>query len=276
MKFDIELVGKIGSMALINKETQDINYNIIARISRELDPSFIWVTSGAVEIGRLDYIKRNGKELVGDKNENKADYSAQGQTILMTKYREFLDPRYSLRQILVEHVHFNDEVKREQLKKMLLRAPEQNAVSIINYNDAVCNEENLRFEIEEIASRTGKKQTVGIDNDETAASIATLVKAKTLLILTVADGIYENPEDSSTLVSHIGGKDIYELIDNVEYYKSKCKGASRSGAGGAAAKLKYIQPALQNGTRVIIANAKYSIGDILNGKAPRTLIQADK
>ena len=36
MKFDIELVGKIGSMALINQEDNDINYNVIAHISRAL------------------------------------------------------------------------------------------------------------------------------------------------------------------------------------------------------------------------------------------------
>ena len=33
-KFDIELVGKVGSMALINKEYNDINYNVIARLSK--------------------------------------------------------------------------------------------------------------------------------------------------------------------------------------------------------------------------------------------------
>ena len=32
--FDIELVGKVGSMALINKEHDEIDYNIISRISR--------------------------------------------------------------------------------------------------------------------------------------------------------------------------------------------------------------------------------------------------
>lgn len=45
--FDIELVGKIGSMALIDRDYQDMNYNIIARLSRELRPGYIWVTSGA-------------------------------------------------------------------------------------------------------------------------------------------------------------------------------------------------------------------------------------
>ena len=60
MKFDIELVGKIGSMALINKENNILDYTLIARLSSELKPGYIWVTSGAAETGRLDYIKRNG------------------------------------------------------------------------------------------------------------------------------------------------------------------------------------------------------------------------
>lgn len=50
----IELVGKIGSMALI--ERGDIDYNKLSRIGRSLRPGIVWVTSGAVEIGRLDYI----------------------------------------------------------------------------------------------------------------------------------------------------------------------------------------------------------------------------
>ena len=95
--FDIELVGKIGSMALINREYQDINYNIIARLSRELKPGYIWVTSGATEIGRLDYIKRTGKPLDGNDDDNKTDYAAQGQSVLMQTYRQFIDNNYSVR-----------------------------------------------------------------------------------------------------------------------------------------------------------------------------------
>ena len=38
MDFDIELVGKIGSMALINKENNILDYTLIARLSSELKP----------------------------------------------------------------------------------------------------------------------------------------------------------------------------------------------------------------------------------------------
>ena len=141
MKFDYDLVGKIGSMALIRRADNDIDYNIFSRLGAELRPGMIWVSSGATEIGRLDYIRRNGKELTGDREEIKADYAAQGQTILMMEYRRYIPDRYSVRQLLVEHTHFNDEEKRKHIRGFLLRAAKQNAIPIVNYNDPVSIEE---------------------------------------------------------------------------------------------------------------------------------------
>ena len=69
MEYQFDLVGKIGSMALIRREDNDIDYNIFARLGAELRPGMIWVTSGAAEIGRLDYIKRAGHELEGKPDE---------------------------------------------------------------------------------------------------------------------------------------------------------------------------------------------------------------
>ena len=112
MNYDFDLVGKIGSMALIRKEDNDIDYNIIARLAKDLRPGYILVSSGATEIGRIDYMKRNnGFELRGDMEEIKTDYSSQGQTILMEFYRRFINEHYSVRQVLVEHSHFNDKEK---------------------------------------------------------------------------------------------------------------------------------------------------------------------
>jgi len=270
MKYDIELVGKIGSMALINQEYNDINYNIFSRITRELRPGYIWVSSGAAEIGRLDFIKRTGAELLGDTA--KTDYAAQGQSILMQIYRQFTDSRYSVRQILVEHQHFNDEEKREHLKELLLRCPEQCAIPIINYNDPVSDEENRKLEIQTLRSKA-QKVVECVDNDETASQIACLVKCRTLLIYSGVDGIYQKPDDPSTLIKEISGKNTDELLQNVAACQSHCSGSSRAGAYGARAKLEYIKEPLKNGTTVIIANSKYSLSDVLNGKAPRTIIQ---
>lgn len=272
-KFDIELVGKVGSMALINKEYNDINYNVIARLSKELKPGYIWVTSGAAEIGRLDFIKRNGYELEGDSSEVKTDYSAQGQSILMSNYRQFMDSRYSLRQILVEHQHFNDDVKREYLKNLLLRCPSQNAIPIINYNDPLSTEEIIKMELNKLGN--SENLVHGIDNDETASQIACLVKAKRLLILTSVDGIYSDFNDKNSLLKTISGSTVEEVLQNIDEYQKACNGASRKGAGGAKAKLEYIKDPIMNGTEVIIANSKYKLADILNGIAPSTKIGVD-
>lgn len=271
MNFDIELVGKVGSMALINRDHDDMDYNIIASIGRFLHPGVIWVTSGATEIGRLDYKKRTGKELEGNVEEVKSDYSAQGQSVLMTQYRQFIDSSYSLRQILVEHYHFNDEAKRQHLKNLLLRCPAQGAIPIVNYNDPVSDEEVRKFEIRSLREVNGKA-VEGVDNDETASQIACLVKARTLLILTGVDGIYTDRDDENSLVREICGKDVYETLENVERCQAYCKGASRAGANGAWAKLEYIKDPVKNGTTVYIANSKYRIRDVLEGKTPATKI----
>lgn len=41
--FDCELVGKIGSMALIRRDEYDIDYNVFSRVGAELAPGFIYV-----------------------------------------------------------------------------------------------------------------------------------------------------------------------------------------------------------------------------------------
>ena len=272
MDFDFELVGKIGSMALIDKEDNMIDYTRVARISRELRPGYIWISSGATEIGRLDFMQRTGRELTGE--HAKTDYSAQGQAILMQTYRQFIDPGYSVRQVLVEHHHFNDERKSEHLKGLLLRCREQNAIPIVNYNDAVSSEENRRMEI--LALMHDKKRVFEcVDNDETASRIACLVRARRLVILTSVDGICLNPDDPATLVKSISGKDAYELVQNIEEYKKYCVGASRAGANGARAKLEYVKDAAAQGTEVYIANAKYSIAAVLAGSVPCTKIGID-
>lgn len=275
MKFDVELVGKVGSMALVNKAWGDIDYNAIARISRELRAGYIWVSSGATEIGRIDYIRRNGCEIDGDYNDVKVDYAAQGQTILMNNYRRYIDQKYSVRQILVEHRHFNDAAKKENLKKLLLRCPVQGAIPIINYNDPLSSEEIDKMELQELA-KDHKDIVHCMDNDETAAQIACLVKCRTLLIYTSTLGIYADANDENTLIRSITGKDSYELIDAVCNAQSMCKGASRMGANGAAAKLEYIKEPLKNGSEVYIANPRYSISEVLSGNVPCTKIYVGK
>ena len=271
MDYQFDLVGKIGSMALIRKEDRDIDYNIFSRLGSELRPGMIWVTSGATEIGRLDYIKRTGCELCGDPEQDKADYSAQGQAILMQNYRQFVRPEYGIRQILVEHTHFNDPEKSEHIRQLLIRAARQKTIPIINYNDPVSDEENRKMELAARREKGGEVHEC-VDNDETAAVIAGLVKAKTLVLLTSTEGIYRESGNPDTLVREVYGASYEEVEKKVRNLQQSCSGASRAGAGGARAKLEYALGCVRGGTTVIIGHARHHLSDLLDGRVPCTRI----
>ncbi len=271
MQYDFELVGKIGSMALIRREDNDIDYNIFSRLGMELRPGMIWVSSGAAEIGRLDFMKRTGRELTGDPNDVKTDYAAQGQILLMEQYRRFIPQAFGVRQLLVEHQHFNDPEKREHIRRVLLRAREQGAIPIVNYNDPVSDEENRKWELSHLR-RQGAEVHECVDNDETAAVIAGLVSTRVLLILTSTEGIYRDAKDPSTLVREVTGRDAQEVTRKVRELQKGCVGASRAGANGAFAKLEYALGPVSRGTTVVIGHARHRISKLLSGEAPCTRI----
>lgn len=264
-----DLVIKIGSMALIQKEDNAIDYNIFQRLSFALRPGMILVTSGATEIGRLDYIRRTGRELSGLTQQDKVDYSAEGQAILMNTYRIFIAPEYGVRQVLVEHNHFNDPQRREHIHQLLERAATQGAIPIINYNDPVSDEEVRKMEL---ASRRaqGAEVVECVDNDETAEVVAQLVGAKTLILLTSTEGIYLDRDDPSTLVELVTGDTIESVRAQVAALMSHCVGASRSGANGARAKLAFALRAVEHGTNVMIGHARHHISELLRGEVPCT------
>lgn len=274
MKFDCEIVGKVGSMALIRKDEYDIDYNVFSRLGKELYPGCIWVSSGAVEIGRIDYMKRNNLseiEINDDIDEDiKSYYASQGQAILMENYRRFINQNYSVRQVLVEHYHFNDSEKREFIRKLLLQSVKQKAIPIINYNDSVSSEEIRKLELYNLKLNQDKVVEC-IDNDETASQISLLVKSKYLVLLTSEVGLLKNAKDPSTLISEVAGKNTYELIDHTRELQEYCSGASRKGANGMKAKLEYLIEPLKQGTTVIIGHSKYRLSDLINGSVERTI-----
>ena len=274
MDYQFELVGKIGSMALIRKEDQDIDYNIFSRLGADLKPGMIWVTSGATEIGRLDYIKRTGRELSGDPEQDKTDYSSQGQAILMQNYRQFVRPEYGVRQILVEHTHFNDAEKREHIRQLLIRAAQQNTIPIINYNDPVSDEENRKMELA-ARRRLGGEVYECVDNDETAAVVAGLVHARMLVLMTSTEGIYREKGNPDSLVREVTGKDFGEVEKKIRELQNSCIGASRAGANGARAKLEYALDCVKGGTTVIIGHARHRLSDLKEGRVPCTRIGVD-
>ena len=110
----------------------------------------------------------------GDPEEIKSDYASQGQQILMENYRRFINPSYSVRQLLVEHTHFNENAQERAYNELYERAAQQGAIPIVNYNDPVSFDENRFIELS-MLSRKNERVVECIDNDETASLIAELV-----------------------------------------------------------------------------------------------------
>ncbi len=202
----------------------------------------------------------------------KTDYSAQGQPILLSEYRRFIPSQYSVRQLLVEHTHFNDPEKREHIRRLLLRCATQGAIPIINYNDCVSAEENRRMELAHLRETTDNIVEC-IDNDETASVICTLVKSMYLVILSSVDGIYRDPADPSTLVEAVEGKNAEEVLMAIEDLQASCVGTSRPGSNGAKAKLDFIKEPIKQGTTVIIANGTSRLSDVIQGNCRRTIFR---
>ena len=67
--------------------------------------------------------------------------------------------------------------------------------------------------------------------------------------------------------------DADEVIAHINELQKHCFGASRSGAGGARAKLEFIKEPILQGTTVMIANSRYGISDVLSGNCPRTVFR---
>ncbi len=265
----LDLIVKIGSMALIQKDEGVIDQNIFQRLGSDLRPGMLLVTSGAAEIGRLDYLHRTGREISGEPQQVKVDYSAQGQTILMNTYRRFVQPEYGLRQVLVEHTHFNNPQKRDHIRDLLLRAAQQDTIPIINYNDPVSEDEIRKMELASHRA-DGNHVVECVDNDETAAVIAELVHAKTLVLLTSTQGIYLDRDDPTTLVRQVTGDTLEQVQTQVAQLMEHCVGSSRTGANGARAKLAYALRAVEEGAQVIIGHAQYHVADLLKGSVPCT------
>ena len=192
----------------------------------------------------------------------------------MQNYRQFIAPEYGVRQLLVEHTHFNDPEKREHIRRLLIRAAQQKTIPIVNYNDPVSDEENRKMELAARRQQGGEVHEC-VDNDETAAVIASLVHAKTLVLMTSTEGIYQNPADPATLVWDVTGRTIDEVERAVRALQENCVGASRAGANGARAKLEYALQSVRGGTTVIIGHARHRLSDLVNGRVPCTRIGVD-
>ena len=190
------------------------------------------VSSGAIAAGRhrLAHGKRAGKR------PSRQVYASVGQSHLMQSWDEL----FSWHDIVIAQVLLTrrDLVDRQgylNARTTLRDLLEVGALPIVNENDAVALDQVL-------ASRIG-------ENDSLAASVANLIDADLLVILSNVAGLYDadpHVEPSAKLIRR-----VERIDDTIE----RVAGAARGpGTGGMMTKLRAAAMATQGGADVVIAN----------------------
>jgi len=190
----------------------------------------ILVSSGAVACGRTLVSPRETLDEV----QQRQLFSAMGQVKLMNLYaRLFSDWGVQVGQILTQKKNFEAGEEYSNQKSCMEVMLHCGVVPVVNENDTVSITE-LMF----------------TDNDELAGLVAKMVSAKTLVILSNIDGLYDDiptAEGASVIRRVLPGEDISKYIKTVK---------STSGRGGMSSKGGVASDLAAHGIRVIIANGK--------------------
>jgi glutamate 5-kinase len=186
--------------------------------------------------------------------------SGMGQIKLMKYYKDYFKRfRINVAQVLLTHHNFSNQSEEQTIRLIMEAYLKQRTIPIVNENDMVNKEE---VEARPLFS----------DNDILAALVAIRLRAELLLILTDVDGLYQaNPKHNShvSLIEEVG-----EIDRNIE--QMAARETNPLGLGGMASKVQAAKMVAEHGIQTIIANGRYSLSDILQSKAPRTLFHSAK
>lgn len=242
------IVVKVGTSTLTHK-TGKTN---IARISdlvnvladlHNMGHEIILVSSGAIAIGtsRLG-LKRKPDTIMG-----KQAAAAVGQGELMFLYDKFFgEYDVVVSQLLFTYDALENLDNKEHLTNTFNQLLEYGSIPVVNENDSVSIEELLNG-----------------DNDCLSATVAELIGADMLILLTDTDGLYdgnpsENPE--ARLIDI-----VEEITEEIEAFAG---GAGKRGTGGFMTKVKAAKIATSAGIPVVVMNGAdpKKIYDVLNGE----------
>ena len=242
------IVVKVGTSTLTHK-TGKTN---IARISdlvnvladlHNMGHEIILVSSGAIAIGtsRLG-LKRKPDTIMG-----KQAAAAVGQGELMFLYDKFFgEYDVVVSQLLFTYDALENPDNKEHLTNTFNQLLEYGSIPVLNENDSVSIEELLNG-----------------DNDCLSATVAELIGADMLILLTDTDGLYdgnpsENPE--ARLIDI-----VEEITEEIEAFAG---GAGKRGTGGFMTKVKAAKIATSAGIPVVVMNGAdpKKIYDVLNGE----------
>lgn len=244
---------KVGS-ALIAPQNGDNSSNFMPAIAqficecRQNKKEIILVSSGSVAAGRA-YFSYTHRRLPIPLKQAMA---AIGQSRMMAAWQGLFD--FPCAQILLTHSDLHNRRRYVNIKNTLRTLREVNCLPIINENDTVSTDE----------------LKVG-DNDNLAATVATVAEADLLIICSDVDGLYDQDPrkyKNARLLREVPqiNKDIYALAADTN---------NKIATGGMYTKIQAAEKATSHGIDTLIVNGQDNkvFEILLNNKNPGTLFK---
>lgn len=251
------IVVKVGT-STITYPTGKMNLGRMEKLVRELTDlanqgrEIVLVTSGAIAVG----MDRMGKKKRPRSIPQRQALAAVGQGALMHAYGSLFAAYGRMAgQVLLtkenSRRHHQYTNSRNALKAMLAMG----VLPVVNENDAVA--------VDEVK--------IG-DNDTLSATVATLVDADVLIILSDVDGLYTaNPatDKKARLIP-----EVREITPDIE--KLAGGAGSAAGTGGMRTKIEAAKIATRSGVTMVVASGEEDgvLRTVLNGEAVGTLFPA--
>ena len=245
-----KIVIKVGSSLLANLNGHEIEIDFLKELvqaistQKEAGKDIVLVSSGAVAAGCVELGLKNRPETLAELQAA----AAVGQCTLMQIYKELFNKHnLSPAQVLLTIDDLKHRPRFLNSRNTLRELLAFNAIPIVNENDTVA--------IEELQLKMS-------DNDALAVSVAQLIDADAIIILSDVPGLYDRPptEEGAKLIGHVA-----------EITRDHFEGASGSvsgvGSGGMSSKLGAALGAVSGSIPLIIAEGhkKNIIKDILDG-----------
>lgn len=252
------IVVKVGTSSLTHKtgKTNIARMEKLVRVLADLHNmghEIILVSSGAVGVGAG---KLGLKERPAATMELQAA-AAIGQGELMFLYDKFFS-EYGVivSQLLFTTEELDDEESKAHLLDTFIQLINYGAIPIVNENDSVSVDELLNG-----------------DNDCLSATVAALVGADMLIMLTDTDGLYDsNPAENENAR-------LIEVVEKITPEIKNCAGGAGSrGTGGFLSKIKAAEIATSAGVPVVIMNGEKpsKIYKVLEGKNVGTMFLSNE
>ena len=227
------------------------------KVIRDKGYDVVLVSSGAIMAGR-ERLEFGRADLTVPE---KQACAAIGQSFLMHTYEKAFEKKgLMVAQILLSHDDLGNRRRYLNAKHTIEALLEKGVIPIINENDSVT--------VEEIK--------IG-DNDSLSATVACLVDAQLLIILSDVEGLYDrdpslkNKTEKAQLISHVS-----KVNEDIERIAGKSK--NRLTVGGMLTKVQAAKKTMSFGIPTLVVNGldEKVIENIFAGKEVGTLFWSGK